>query len=142
MITGSVEPGGLEAPQHLEAVDPGQPHVEQDERRPVLARELDRLLAAAALEHADALLLQIGAHELAQCAVVVDQQHGGVHGGSYSLATTNGADDGCLRAAARLDRDADAVVLADVVEDEHGAVRENVGRGTGLAPPARRPQAW
>ena len=73
---------------------PGQPHVEQHQRGPVVARELDRLLAAAALEHGDALLLQVGANQLAQCAVVVDHQHRGVHVVAQSFAAAIGAAEG------------------------------------------------
>jgi hypothetical protein len=49
---------------------------------------VDEPTAAALAAHTS--LMEVGAHELAEGAVVVDQRHGRVHCASYRLATANG----------------------------------------------------
>jgi hypothetical protein len=55
----------------------GQHHVQHDQRRVFLAELPQRGLAVGGRDDAEAVLLQIGAHDLHDLALVVDDEHGG-----------------------------------------------------------------
>lgn len=62
---GDGSAGGFEASEHLEAVDAGQPHVEEHECRRGPLDEGEGFLSAARLDDGDCFVLEVGAHELA-----------------------------------------------------------------------------
>ena len=104
MITGSAA-GRLKPPQHLEAVD-ARAAARRAGRGSGGARARARR-ASSPLPHSstrDASCCEVGAEELAQRAVVVDQQHGGVHGPLLQPRDGERRRRRLLRTAARLDR--------------------------------------
>jgi len=64
----------------LEAVDPGQPYVEQHELDRMTAKLDERVLTATHPQHLVTLAAQVGAHKRADIRLVLDDQDRGRHG--------------------------------------------------------------
>ena len=61
---------------HLEAVDVGEPDVEHDEARPVLADRLDAVLAGGGLHDPEALAAEVELDQVGDVGLVVDDENG------------------------------------------------------------------
>ena len=86
--------GAPDAPAHLEAVDAGQHHIQHDQVRPLLAQQLQAVLARRRGGHAVALAGQGELQGRADGVVVLDQQqerHGGHSGPWQRRSSTVGA---------------------------------------------------
>jgi len=64
----------------LEAVDPGQPYVEQHELDRMAAKLDERVFTATHPQHLVTLAPEVGAHERADVRLVLDDQDRGRHG--------------------------------------------------------------
>src|SRR5262245_44618258 len=81
--------GGTEPAEHLEAVDPGQPDVENHEIRGLVRREVEALFAAAGDRDLVALLLQRVLDAARDGELVFDDEDRGAHGAGLYTDMTN-----------------------------------------------------